>query len=205
MGSCSPERSRDRRDSEMSLPTTDSLPPDAPTSVFVDASGRRRARARTVARMLVAAAGIYVLVVLAGLTGSVSLPGVHLGELHRVAGGRAHSSPLGPGSKVLALPKGLGARPSAADGTPSATLTPGTFGATPGATSPVPGRSGSGVVPGTTSQTPGAGHRPTTTTRPASPTTTLPVTTTTKRHGPPTTTSHGPPSTTPGQGKGRTK
>jgi hypothetical protein len=181
----------------MSLPTTDSLPPDAPTSVFVDASGRRRARTRTGARVLVAGAGIYVLVVVAGLTGSVSLPGVHLGELHRVTRGRTHSGPLGPGSKVLALPKGLGARRSSADGTPSATVvTPRASDATPRATSPAPG-----AAPGTTITTPGAGHRPTT--RPA--TTTLPVTSTTKRRGPPTSTVHGPPSTNPGQGKGRTK
>jgi hypothetical protein len=184
----------------MSLPTTDSLPPDPSTSVFVDASGRRRARARTGARILVAGAGVYVLFVIAGLTGSVSLPGIHLGELHHAAGGRAQASPLGPGSKVFALPKGLGARRSAVHGTPPATVvTPGTSDAAPSATSPAPG-----AAPGTTIKTPGAGHRPTTTTRPSTPTT-LPVTTTTKRRGPPTTTIHGPPSTKPGQGKGRTK
>lgn len=186
----------------MSLPTTGPLPPDAPTPVFVDESGRRRARTRVVARILVAGALVYVLVVIAGLTGSVSLPGVHLGELKRAAPGPARSSALGAGSKVISLPAALKPRRSKIAAAPIATA-PGGAGVAPGVTSP-PNGSGSG--PGATGTTPKTS--PGATTTPSNPTTTTPlVTTTTKPHGRPTatTTPHGPPSTKPGLGKGRAK
>src|SRR5258708_13242177 len=96
----------------MSLPTTSPLPAPPPTSVFVDESGRRRAHARVVARTIVGGAGIYVLIVIAGLTSSVSLPGAHLGLLSHVASGRAHSSRPGAGSKVISLPAPLTPRHS---------------------------------------------------------------------------------------------
>jgi hypothetical protein len=163
--------------------------------VFVDESGRRRARTRVVARTLVGGAGVYVLVVIAGLTSAVSLPGVHLGVLARVAPGREHAGPLGSGSKVLSLPAALKPRPHARAAAPSKTTAP-RSGAAPG------GSNGSTDPTGTT---PGTNDGATTTTRPSSATsTTLAVTTTTKHHGQPTSTSHGPPSTKPGVGKGRT-
>jgi hypothetical protein len=189
----------------MSFPTTDPLSPDAPTSIFVDESGRRRARARVVARVLVAGALIYVLVVIAGLTGSVSLPGVHLGELKRAEQNPARSNALGPGSKVLSLPAALKPRRSKLAAAPIAAA-PGGSGFARGTTSP-PGGSGASA-PGVTSTTPST-HPGATTTLP-SPTTTPPplvTTTTTRPHGRPTTTTtpHGPPSTLPGKGKGRAK
>jgi hypothetical protein len=182
----------------MSVPTTSpqSSPAPAPTSVFVDESGRRRARTRVVARTLVGAAGIYVLVVLAGLTSAVSLPGVHLGVLAQVAPGREHASRLGERSKVLSLPAALkGARRAAGARSPGDNA--------PGR-STAPGAHGSNAGTETTGSTPSS-KRATTTTKPSSVTTTsLPVTTTTRHHGQPTSTSHGPPSTKPGVGKGRT-
>lgn len=188
----------------MSFPTTNPLPPDASIAVFVDESGRRRARTRIVARALVAAAGVYVLIVFVGLTGSVDLPGVHLGELERSAPGRAQTSALGPGSKIVSLPGALKARSGAADAAPSAT-SPGNSGVAPGAAGPSAGGS-DGAAPGAGSTpTTGPGNAPTTTTSAGS-TTTLPVTTTTRLHGPPTSTARGPSTTTkPGQGKGRTQ
>jgi hypothetical protein len=177
----------------MSVPT---IPPPAPapTSVFVDESGRRRARTRVFARVLVGGAGIYVLVVIAGLTSAVSLPGVHLGVLAR-APGREHAGPLGSASKVLSLPAALKSRPKARTAGRVTTRT-----ALGSATAP----GGSNGSPETTGSTPIADNTPTTTTRPPTPTSTsLPVTTTTKRHGQPTSTSHGPPSTKPGVGNGR--
>jgi hypothetical protein len=160
-------------------------------SVFVDESGRRRARTRIVARFLVAGAFVYVFVVIAGLTGSVSLPGVHLGELKRAAPGHKRSSALGPGSKVVSLPAALKPRRTEIAAAPIATA-PGGAGVAPGAASPT--TAGSGATRPTPSTSRGA-------------TTTLPplVTTTTKPHGPPTSTTHGPPATKPGLGKGRTK
>ncbi|MDQ1511268.1 MAG: hypothetical protein QOG50_3112 [Actinomycetota bacterium] len=181
----------------MSLPTTGPLPSEAPISVFVDESGRRRARLRILARTIVAAAGIYVLVVIAGLTGSVSLPGVHLGVLGHAAAGRAHASRLGRGSNAVPLPAALRPKGSTAKSTrarkPSQSA--------PGATSPA-----SGPSIGTAPAAPSAGI-PATTAGPKAPTTTTPLvtTTTTKAHGPPTTTAHGPPLTKPGLGKGRVK
>ena len=183
----------------MSFPTTGPSTPDAPTSVFVDESGRRRAVARIVARFVVAGAFIYVFVVVAGLTGSVSLPGVHLGELKRAAPGDAHASALGPGSKVVSLPAALKPRRSKLVAAPIATV-PGGAHVAPGAPNP-PGATGAtGSTPSTS--------RGATTTLPTPTTTATPlVTTTTRPHGRPTTTTtpHGPPSTVPGQGKGRTK
>jgi hypothetical protein len=182
----------------MSLPTTNPLPPDAPEPVFVDQSGRRHARTRIVARTIVAGAGIYVLVVIAGLTGSVSLPGAHLGVLRHPASGRANASRLGPGSKAVPLPSALRNKPKS---TRAVATSPGDSGSAPGATSPLPG----GTI-GTDPAQPSPGNGTTTTAGPASPTTTPPsVTTTTKAHGPPTSTTHGPPSTKPGLGKGRNK
>lgn len=177
----------------MSVPTN---PPPAPasTSVFVDESGRRRARTRVFARALVGGAGIYVLVVIAGLTSAVSLPGVHLGVLARAAPGREHAGPLGSRSKVLSLPAALKPRPHARA---AGQLTPRTAPKSAG-TAPV-GASRSTDPAGSAPST----GNPATTTRPSSPTTTLPITTTTKHHGQPTSTSHGPPSTKPGVGKGR--
>jgi hypothetical protein len=178
----------------MSVPTN---PPPAParTSVFVDESGRRRARTRVFARALVGAAGIYVLVVIAGLTSAVSLPGVHLGVLARAAPGREHAGPLGSRSKVLSLPAALKPRPHArAAGQLTPRAAPRTAGTAPGGA--IRGTDTTGSAPGTDNAA--------TTTRPSSPTsTTLPVTTTTKHRGQPTSTSHGPPSTKPGVGKGR--
>jgi hypothetical protein len=187
----------------MSLPTTNPLPPNAPTSVFVDESGRRRARTRVVARILVAGAFVYAFVVIAGLTGSVSLPGVHLGELKRAAPGHARSSTLGPGSKVISLPAVLKPRPSKIAAARGATDQAGA-GVAPGTTSPSGGAGGS--APGATTPTPGTSPGATTT-LPSPTTTVAAVTTTTRPHGRPTTTTtaHGPPSTLPGQRKGRTK
>jgi hypothetical protein len=188
----------------MSFPTTNEPPVDAPVPVFVDESGRRRARTRFLARTIVAGAGIYALVVIAGLTGSVSLPGVHLGELARVAPGRARSSPLGPASKVVSLPAALKPGPSTVGAAPSETTSGGSGGAQ-GTAGPQSGAAGGATAGPTTTQGPTTtSHRATTTTNPSPSTTTstLPVTTTTK-HGPRTSTSHGPPSTTPGQGTGR--
>ena len=180
----------------MSVPTS---PQSAPTSVFVDESGRRRARARVVARALVGAAGIYVLVVIAGLTSAVSLPGVHLGVLAQVEPGREHPSRLGRTSKVLSLPAALkGARRGVGAQSPSDTA-PGRSTA-PGANAPRGPNGGTETTGGTPKS-----NDATTTTKPSSATTTsLPVTTTTKHRGQPTSTSHGPPSTKPGIGKGRT-
>jgi hypothetical protein len=198
-------RSRDRWDSEMSLPTTSPLPTDAPESVFVDESGRRRARTRIVARTIVAGAGIYVLVVIAGLTGSVSLPGAHLGVLGGSASGRASASRLGPGSKAVPLPSALRRKHSTTTSTRAVATPPRGLGSAPGATSSLPG----GAI-GPTHGQPSPGNptttttRPTPTTTPTTTTTTPPVTTTTKVHGPPTSTVHGPPVTKPGLGKGRT-
>jgi hypothetical protein len=193
----------------MSFPTTGPLPPDAPTSVFVDESGRRRARTRIVARFLVAGAFIYVFVVIAGLTGSVSLPGVHLGELKRAAPGDARASALGPGSKVVSLPAALKPRGSKI-AAPAATLS-GSPGVAPGATSPTTAGSGASVAgtgPTPTTQ-PGATTTLPTTTLPGPATTSTPPATTTSRprgrSTTTTTTPHGPPSTLPGQGNGRTK
>jgi hypothetical protein len=187
----------------MSLPTTDPLPPDAPTSVFVDESGRRRARTRFVARVLVAGALVYAFVVIAGLTGSVSLPGVHLGELKRAAPGHARASALGPGSKVISLPAALKPRRSNIAAARHAAELAGS-GAVSGTTSPSGGAAG--PSPGATTTTPGT-SRGATTTLPSPTTTVAPVTTTTRPHGRPTTTTtpHGPPSTLPGQRKGRAK
>src|SRR6476620_10335810 len=92
-------------------PSSPPTPP--PRSVFLDESGRRRARSRVFARALVGGAGIYVLVVIAGLTSAVSLPGLHLGVLARAAPGREHAGPLGSRSKVLSLPAALKPRPHA--------------------------------------------------------------------------------------------
>ena len=184
----------------MSLPTTSPLPAPPPTSVFVDESGRRRARARVVARTIVGGAGIYVLIVIAGLTSSVSLPGAHLGLLSHVASGRAHSSRLGAGSKVISLPAALKRRHSTHGARPSGTTAARGGTTAPGATGPAAG--GSNGTSQTTSATTSSGNRSTT----SSPTpTSQPVTTTTKNHGPPTSTAHGPPSTKPGVGKGRVK
>jgi hypothetical protein len=180
----------------MSLPTTGPLPSEAPISVFVDESGRRRARTRVVARIIVAAAGIYVLVVIAGLTGSVSLPGVHLGVLGHAATGRAQASRLGPGSKAVPLPAAL--RPKGSRPKSTRALKPPH--SAPGATSPA-----SGPSIGPAPAAPSAGI-PAPTAGPKAPTTTIPpITTTTRAHGPPTSTAHGPPSTKPGVGKGRVK
>jgi predicted lipid-binding transport protein (Tim44 family) len=179
----------------MSLPTTSPLPSDAPTSVFVDESGRRRARTRILARTIVAGALLYVLIVIAGLTGSVSFPGVHLGVLGHVATGRAQASRLGPRSKAVPLPSELRPKASSAKRTPAAR--PSTS-----ATAPAPGAS---TATNPTQSTPSTGNQTATTAGPASPTTTTTplVTTTTRAHGRPTSTTHGPPSTNPGVGKGR--
>ncbi|MDQ1481740.1 MAG: hypothetical protein QOI44_2601 [Actinomycetota bacterium] len=187
----------------MSFPTTDPLPPDAPTSVFVDESGRRRARTRVVARVLVAGALVYAFVVIAGLTGSVSLPGVHLGELKRAAPGHARSSALGPGSKAISLPAELAPRRSKIAAARRATEQAGA-GVAPGTTSPSGGVGGS--APGATTSTPGTSAGATTT-LPSPTTTVAAVTTTTRPHGRPTTTTtpHGQPSTLPGQRKGQAK
>jgi len=180
----------------MSLPTTSPLPADAPTSVFVDESGRRRNRTRFVARAIVAGALLYVLIVIAGLTGSVSLPGVHLGVLGHVTTGRARASRLGPGSKALPLPSELQPKGSRAPRTPLASPSRGTTGSAPGAST--------GTNPA--QLTPSTGNRTATTAGPSSPTTSTPlVTTTTRVHGRSTSTVHGPPSTKPGVGKGRAK
>jgi hypothetical protein len=179
----------------MSFSTTSPPSPDAPTSVFVDESGRRRAHTRLLARAVVAGAGIYVLIVIAGLTGSVSLPGVHLGVLGHAAAGRAHASRLGPKSKTLPLPSALQPKSARARSTPTTKTSPAaTTLATDAPTGANPAQG-----------TPGTGNHAIPTTGPSSPTTrsTLPVTTTTTAHGRPTTTAHGPPSTKPGLGKGR--
>jgi hypothetical protein len=168
--------------------------------VFVDESGRRRARTRIVARSLVGAAGIYVLVVIAGLTSAVSLPGVHLGVLAHVAPGREHASRLGERSKVLSLPAALKGAPRAG-GAPAPSDTPPGRSTTPQANAP--GGSNGGAA--TTGSTPSTNDATTTTKPSAATTTSLPVTTTTTSHGPPTSTIHGPPSTKPGIGKGRLK
>ncbi|MDQ1449134.1 MAG: hypothetical protein QOC79_2105 [Actinomycetota bacterium] len=186
----------------MSLPTSDPLLRDEPASVFVDESGRRRARTRVVARILVAGALVYAFVVVAGLTGSVSLPGVHLGELKRAAPGHARSSALGPGSKAISLPAALTPRRSKIAAARRATAQA-SAGVAPGTTSPSGGAGGS--APGATASpgtSPGAS-----TTLPSPTTTVAAVTTTTRPHGRPTTTTtpHGQPSTLPGQRKGQAK
>jgi hypothetical protein len=184
----------------MSVPTP--RPRPAPRSVFVDESGRRRARARVVMRTLVGCAAIYVLVVIAGLTSSVSLPGVHLGVLAQAPPGREQAGRLGARSKVLPLPAALEPRPLTAGARSTAETSPDGF-AAPGA---IVTRPSNGVT--ATTGTPSTNGRATTT-RPALSTTTVPVTTTTTRaHGRPTSTTHRPPSTpstNPGVGKGRAK
>src|SRR4029077_12311930 len=119
--------------------------------------------------------GIYSLVVIAGLTSAVFLPGVHLGVLARAAPGREHAGPLGSRSKVLSLPAALKSRPhTRAAGHLTPRTAPRTAGSAPG------GSKGSMDTTGSAPST----DNPATTTRPSSPTSTsLPVTTTTKHHG----------------------
>jgi hypothetical protein len=185
--------------------------------VFVDDSGRRRGRLRIVGRVLVVGLGLYVAVVAAALTGSLSLPVAHLGEV-RPPREVAHGT-LGEDARVMPLPRAL-APPNAdhaAIGVVSGTTMP-----SGGLVSAVPGSGGSpsagrdrqtrdvaatepDVV---SSRTPVPVSSPTfvsRTTVPAvvtpvpAPTTTVATPPTTREHG------NGPPTSHPGNGKGNGK
>ena len=172
------------------------------TPVFVDDSGRRRARLRIVVRVVVAVLGLYVVLAAASLVAPVSFPIAHLGNLGVLPRHRQNAT-LGPQSKEAALPAALqpsGAAPGNAQLPTGTTIgTSQTF--APGTTTP----SGGAVPPGqsTNPSTPSTNpsSRTTTVTTPTSVTTpTTQPASTTVPHGPPTTGTHGPPSTTPGNG-----
>lgn len=181
--------------------------------VFVDDTGRRRTRLRLVGRVMVALLGLYAALVIVGLTGSVSFPGVHLAELGRVAD-KTHHVQLGRGSAQIKVPALAGAATAnRSSATPDRKSTAGSSPARNASSSgpQAPGRTGVIVpvtlpVPATTptgSPTTVAHGRPSrsaTTT-----TTTAPTATTTSVPGPPTTTrthGQGPPTTTSNPGKG---
>lgn len=187
----------------MSLPENGSAEPGTHTPVFVDDSGRRRARLRIVVRVVVGILGLYLALAVGSLVVPVSFPIAHLGNLGVLPRHRQNAT-LGPQSKEAALPAAL--QPNAGNPqAPTATTVGTPPNSAPGSTTP-----GGGIVP------PGQTTPSATTTIPTSQTTTVttapPVaTTTTPRttgrpttstlpHGPSTTGKHGPPSTTPGRG-----
>lgn len=190
----------------MSLPEVESPEPGAHTPVFVDDSGRRRARVRIVVRVVVGMLGLYLALAVGSLVVPVSFPIAHLGNLGVLPRHRENAT-LGPQSKEAALPAAL--QPSGAGtGTPQVP-TATTIGTSqpsgPGSTTPA-----GGIVPPGQTTTPSATTIPTSgsttvTTAPSVDTTTTPPTTgrpttSTLPHGPSTTGAHGPPSTTPGKG-----
>src|SRR4029079_7226772 len=85
----------------------------ATTPVFVDDSGRRRARLRIVVRIVVGVLGLYVALAAVSLVAPVSFPIAHLGNLGVLPKHRENAT-LGPQSKEAALPAAL--RPGAAPG-----------------------------------------------------------------------------------------
>jgi hypothetical protein len=185
----------------MSLPKAAPPEPGIHTPVFVDDSGRRRARLRIVVRVVVGILGLYLVLATASLVAPVSFPIAHLGNLGVLPRHRQNAT-LGPRSKEAPLPPAL--RPTGgAPGNPqvpTATTIGTSQTSTPGSTTPA------GIVPPGQSTTPATRSTiPTsqTTTAPSSVTTTSTKgrpTATTLPHGPSTTGPHGPPSTTPGKG-----
>jgi hypothetical protein len=185
----------------------------APVAVFVDDSGQRRTRLRWVGRSLVVLLGLYVLLLAAGLTGSLSLPGVQLTDVGGLRSG-AKKVALGTRSKEVRVPALF-----AGQGVLKAVVPPGTSSGT-GRTNGVAGgvAPGSSVVPiraGATTpavSTPSASRgtvpprrvpvTSTTVGSVAGPTTTVAPVTTTTMNTPPTTRAHGggPPTSNPGQG-----
>ena len=172
-------------------------------TVFVDDTGRRRARFRVVGRIILGLLGVYLAMVIAGLTGSLSLPAVRLGDLGRLPTG-ARRVTLGPSSRETRLPAAFSPPAGARD-------QGGNVGNVESSPADTPGRPGFGKPAGfATGPEPG----PVTSAAPnASPTATLapsPSTTiartpttldrsTTTSPSPPTTRAHehGPPSTMP--------
>ncbi|MDQ1461868.1 MAG: hypothetical protein QOI08_3352 [Actinomycetota bacterium] len=173
----------------------------ADTPVFVDDSGRRLARARVVIRGGVVLVGAYVVLVVIGLTGSATLPALHLADLGRLPAPSASAARLGKGSKAVALPAALRPGGSAKGALRSASNASGRSRASHG-TAVIGGSGSAGGVP-----TPGSAAPPATTPTLGNTPTTLPpqttattattvaTTTTTRAHGPPTSRPHGPPST----------
>src|SRR4051794_6080365 len=76
--------------------------------VFVDDTGRRLARVRVLVRAAIAVVGLYVVLVVVGLAGSVSLPALHLVDLGRPATPSTVVPRLGKGSGAAGLPAALG-------------------------------------------------------------------------------------------------
>jgi hypothetical protein len=186
---------------QASLPDNES-PLRTETPVFVDDSGRRLARARVAVRGVVGLIGLYVALVAIGLTGSATLPALHLADLGRLATPSASAARLGKGSKAVALPSALRDAPAnaAARAAQNAAARAASHASARARVAPVGDSPGGAPTPGSTSS-------PTTTPTPGNSTTTSPRTTpttattvatssTTRPHGPPTTTQpHGPPST----------
>jgi hypothetical protein len=188
---------------EMSSPVIASSGPGTPAPVFVDDSGRRRARMRVVVRIVVRIVvgilGLYVALASVSLVAPVSFPVVHLGSLGVLPRHRQNST-LGPRSKEAPLPAAL-VQPGAA---PGGSKVPTTTGASPGASTPagVIGPPAGSTTPSPATTIPTARTTTATATTVANTTTTTtPSTTTTRPHGPPTTGTHGPPTSKPGKGK----
>ena len=180
--------------------------------VFVDDTGRRRTRLRAVGRTLVVLAGLYVLLLVGGLTGSLSLPGAHLADVGRIATG-AEKIALGAGSREVRIPA-LSSSSSVASksskrttiASPAASLSGAAHGVAgrgsqPNTATGSPGLATPAVsIPGVSPTTAGpASSSPTTAGSTATSPTTVPTTTTsvnlpTRTHG------HGPPTSVPGKG-----
>jgi hypothetical protein len=170
--------------------------------VFVDESGRRHGRVRLVGRALGGLVALYVVLVLFGLTGSVSLPVVHFGDVPRLGPAaqgvlerRGKLVPFAGGPKLVDSPRGAAvARTAKSTGS-------NVNSSRPGAPAPVvvPPHGG-GSVPGVP---PAIGTGVPTT---LAPVTTVPSPPTTVQQGPPTTRPHGhgngngPPTSVPGKG-----
>ena len=182
----------------MSAPEIASEKPGAHTPVFVDDSGRRRARLRIVVRVVVGMLVLYTALAAVSLVAPVSLPIAHLGDLGVLPRHRQRAT-LGPLSKEVPLPAALApSRTGTGDRqTPTATTIGTSQTTTPSATTPA----GVIVPPGQTSPS-AATTIPTSrttpvTTAPGVDTTTTPPTT---GRSSTSTLPHGPPSTTPGKG-----
>jgi hypothetical protein len=190
---------------DMSSPAAAPPTSDTGTPIFVDDSGRRRARVRVVVRVVVGILGLYVALAAISLVAPVSFPIAHLGKLGVLPRHRQNAT-LGPQSKEAALPAALQPSEKGTGGTQvptartSATSTPGRT--TPSGVVVPPGQtttpSGATTIP--TSRTTTATTAPTTDTTATTPPTTGPPSTTTLPHGSSTTGAHGPPSSTPGKG-----
>jgi hypothetical protein len=171
------------------------------TPVFVDDSGRRRERVRIAGRVVVVAFAMYGVLVAIALTGSLSLPVVHLGEVGGLPA-RVRQSALGRTSQRTPLPAALAPARAPSGGLIGRVVSP-----------TLPGRAGAGrhafpVVSAATTTTassvPAANHGKSQKFVTTVPPTTAPspVTSTSTPHPPTTRQGHGPPTSVPGKGKG---